>query len=98
MGAHNIGGVDDPELLSIARTSIGAEHGLSPEQSARLHGQTASELRDDARAMRVELGLAPVEEERPRDRGGRYAKSGGVYDQGTSGARFNQLIRQAAGR
>jgi hypothetical protein len=86
--------VEDPELFSIARASIGSEHGLSPEQSARLHGQTASELRDDARAMRAELGLDPAEEERPRDHGGRFARSGGIYD--SSNARMNQLIRRVA--
>jgi hypothetical protein len=95
VAARNIGGVDDPELFQVARASIGAEHGLTSEQSARLHGQTASELRADAKAMRGELGMEPLDNDPPRDRGGRYAKSGGIYDQG---ARFNQLIRQAAGR
>jgi hypothetical protein len=91
--------MDDPELFTIARASIGSEHGLTPEQSARLHGQTARELRDDARAMRGELGMEPLDDDPPRDHGGRFARSGGIYDQGASGAaRFNQLIRQAAGR
>jgi hypothetical protein len=79
----------DDELLSIAKTSIGAEHELTPEQSARLRGQTAAELRSDAKAMRRELGM-PVDD-RPRDHGGRYAKSGGIYD-------MNAMIRRAAGR
>jgi hypothetical protein len=88
--------MDDAEIFSIARASIGAEHGLTPRQSARLHGQTAAELRDDAKAMRAELGLDPPN---PRDQGGRFAKPGGIYDMGsTSSARFNQLIREAAGR
>jgi hypothetical protein len=90
----------DEELFTIARASIGAEHGLSPAQSTRLHGLTAKELRDDARAMRGELGMQPLDEEdAPRDRGGRFARSGGIYDQGgSSNARFNQLIRSVAGR
>jgi hypothetical protein len=35
----------DDELYSIARTSIGAEHELTPEQSARLVGTDAKSLR-----------------------------------------------------
>jgi hypothetical protein len=79
----------DEELLSIAKTTIGAEHELTPEQSARLRGQTAAELRSDAKAMRRELGM-PVDD-RPRDPGGRFAKSGGIND-------MNTAIRRAAGR
>jgi hypothetical protein len=78
----------DAELYAIARASIGAEHELTAEQSARLRGQTAAELRDDARLMRVELGLDPAADDRPRDQGGRYAKSGGI----------NDMLRRAAGR
>jgi hypothetical protein len=84
----------DPELLSIARASIGAEHELTPEQSARLRGQTASELRADAKAMRRELGL-PVDDPRERDRDdqGRFvgASGSGKFD-------MNSFIREAAGR
>jgi hypothetical protein len=83
-------GVDDPELFAIARASIGAEHGLSPAQATRLRGHTAGELRADALEMRRELGLDPVDE-RPRDQGGRYAKTGGIYD-------LNRELRRAAGR
>jgi hypothetical protein len=32
----------DDELFSIARASIGAEHELTPQQSARLRGQSAN--------------------------------------------------------
>jgi hypothetical protein len=85
----------DDELFSIARASIGAEHGLTPQQSARLRGQSAGELRADALEMRRELGLDPVEEP-PRDQGGRYAKSRGIYDQ--RGLDINRLIREASGR
>jgi hypothetical protein len=86
----------DDELVQIARASIGAEYGLSPEQSSRLTGDSARALRNDAQAMRRELGLDPVDD-RPRDHGGRYAKSGGIYDKGSNAA-VNSLIRQAAGR
>jgi hypothetical protein len=86
-------GVDD-ELFSIARTSIGAEHELTPAQSARLRGQTAQELRDDARAMRGELGMEPLPDPRDRDRDdlGRFAVKQ------THGDSFNSFIRRAAGR
>ena len=80
----------DDELLGIARTAIGEHFGLSPEQAARLHGSTASELRDDANAMRAELELPPLDERRERDARGRF-RSG-------EGDRMNTLIRRAAGR
>jgi hypothetical protein len=94
--APRIFSVDD-ELLSIARASIGAEHELTVEQSARLRGQTAAELRDDAKAMRRELGI-PSLDERPRDQGGRFAKTGGIYDKGSPNAEMNARIRAATGR
>jgi hypothetical protein len=85
----------DPELFSIARASIGAEHELTSEQSARLRGQTAKELRDDARAMRGELGMEPLPSPRDRDRDdqGRFvaASGSGKFD-------MNSFIREAAGR
>jgi hypothetical protein len=80
----------DDELLSIARASIGAEVGLSPAQSCRLIGETAADLRLDAKAMARELGLV-TDADPPRDHGGRFAKSGGIYD-------MNAMIRRAAGR
>jgi hypothetical protein len=58
----------EEELYGIARASIGAQFGLSEAQSARLRGTSASELRADAKQMRVELGLDPVDE-RERDEG-----------------------------
>jgi hypothetical protein len=81
----------DHEVFSFARASIGAEHELTPQRSARLRGQTAGELRSDAKAMRRELGL-PVDDP-PRDDGGRFAPR-------TSTGRFdmNAFIREAAGR
>jgi hypothetical protein len=75
----------DEELLAIAKTGIGAEVGLTPAQSARLVGETAGDLRRDAKAMAKELGLAV--DERQRDEGGRFTPSD-----------FNRAIRQAAGR
>jgi hypothetical protein len=85
--------VDDTtiaELLDLAKSAVGAEHELTPEQSRRLCGQTAADLRADAKVMRRELGL-PSLDDRPRDPGGRFAKTGGVYD-------INAAIRRAAGR
>jgi hypothetical protein len=82
----------DEELFSIAKTAIGAEHELTPQQSARLRGQTAKELRDDARAMRGELGM-PSLDDRPRDQSGRFAAS-----DSSKNARVNDIIREAAGR
>jgi hypothetical protein len=87
----------DDELLSIARASIRAEVGLNPAQSRRLVGSTASEIRSDAQAMARELGLI-VDVDPPRDPGGRFAKSGGIYDKSAANADVNARIRQAAGR
>ena len=88
----------DNELFSIARTSVGSEQGLTPAQSARLRGQIAKELYDDARAIQGELGMETLDDP-PRDQGGRYAKTEGIYDNGgSSNARFNQLMRAVAGR
>ena len=78
----------DNELLDVARVAIAAEFGLGAAQARRLRGETAAELRADAKAMRAELGLEPVDE-RERDQQGRYA----------SGERdMNSVIREAAGR
>jgi len=78
----------DDELLGIARTAIGERFGLSAAQAARLHGSTASELRDDAKAMRAELGLPPLDEQ-DRDQHGRFHPKS---------IDMNTAIRQAAGR
>jgi hypothetical protein len=79
----------DDELVSIAKPSIGAEYGLSEAQAKRLRGDSADEVRRDARAMRKELGLEPIDEQqRDRDQSGRYAKPSSM----------NRLIRQASGR
>jgi hypothetical protein len=56
----------DDELLTLAKRAIGDEFELTPQQAARLRGVTASQLRDDARAMRQELQL-PDLDERKRD-------------------------------
>jgi hypothetical protein len=76
----------DEELAQIARAAIAAEFGLTPEQARRLHGETAAEVRADAKAMRSELGL-PNLDDRERDKRGRF-----------KGGTMNELIRQASGR
>ena len=46
------------DLSEIGRVSIGvSEFGLSEGQSKRLRGESADEVRADARTMRSELGL-----------------------------------------
>jgi hypothetical protein len=85
--------VDDTtiaELLDLAKTAIGHEHQLTPEQSRRLIGGDAKSLRADAKRMQAELGV-PSLDDRPRDPGGRFARSGGASD-------MNRAIRHAAGR
>lgn len=47
----------DNALADLARLRAGLAVGLSPEQSARLHGATAEELTADATAFATELGL-----------------------------------------
>jgi hypothetical protein len=80
------------DLAEIGRASIGHEYGLTPEQSKRLRGESADEVRADAKEMRHELGLAPLDDDehddRARDEHGRFAKSSGM----------NAIIRQASGR
>jgi hypothetical protein len=80
----------DNEVVTIAKTAIAAEYGLSPVQARRLHGDTASDLRADAKAMRAELGL-PELDERERDEHGRFRAA-------ESGVDMNRMIRAAAGR
>jgi hypothetical protein len=78
------------DLAEIGRLAIGQhEFGLTEAQSRRLRGGSADEVRADAKAMRAELGLPPVDG-RERDGQGRYARSG----EGDMNAR----IREAAGR
>jgi hypothetical protein len=76
----------DDELVSIAREAIATRYGLSPQQARRLRGDTASALVEDAKLMRSELGLAPVDEG-DRDERGRFRPRS-----------MNEAIRQAAGR
>jgi hypothetical protein len=86
-------GVDDAtmaELLDLAKTAVGHEHQLTPEQSRRLIGGDAKSLREDAKRMRAELGM-PSLDDQPRDPAGRFARTGGVLD-------MNRAIRRAAGR
>jgi hypothetical protein len=67
------GAVDDG-LLGLAKRAVGNEYGLSPQEAARLHGTSASELRADAKTMRTELGLPPLDE-RERDEHGRFHRA-----------------------
>jgi hypothetical protein len=77
----------DDEVLALAKEHVGAHFGLSAAQSARLRGATRAEIKADAKAMRAELGLEPLDDERERDEQGRYR-----------GQSMNDVIRQAAGR
>jgi hypothetical protein len=89
----------DDELLSIAKTAIGAEIGLTAAQSRRLSGTSAAELRADALDMGRELGIVADAPPAPRDHGGRFAAAGGIYDQRERGGLdMNRLIREASGR
>jgi hypothetical protein len=83
----------DDELLALARASIGAEVGLNEAQSRRLVGETAGEIRSDAKLMARELGL-PVDD-RLRDEAGRFRERNAVDDLHSS---MNTLIRRASGR
>ena len=84
----------DEEVLALAKEHVGAHFGLSAAQSARLRGSTKSELEADARQMRSELGLEPLDDGdgRVRDEHGRFVAGGG------GGSMMNELIRRAAGR
>jgi hypothetical protein len=77
------------DLAEIGRVSIGVnEYGLTERQAKRLRGESADEVRADAKQMRRELGLDDDEhDDRQRDGQGRYA--------GTS---MNRIIRRASGR
>ncbi|MER6343759.1 hypothetical protein ACWC10_00375 [Streptomyces sp. NPDC001595] len=56
----------------LARLRAGLAAGLTPEQSARLHGNTDEELTADAQAFAAELGLAgPPAPPAPRSGGPR---------------------------
>ena len=79
----------DDELLTLAKQAIGNEFELSPEQSARLRGATAKELRDDAKLMRREPQLPALDEQQGDDERGRFT---------TKGIGMNRLIREASGR
>lgn len=76
----------DAELVEIAKTAIGEHYGLTPGQAARLRGENRQEIEDDAKLMRRELGLPPLDDDR-RDEHGRFRA-----------ADMNQVIRQASGR
>lgn len=86
--------MSDDELTALAREHIGLSFGLSAQQSARLRGSTRAEVESDAKQMRDELGLEPLDEhERAdrhvRDQQGRFAPGD---------ASMNARIRAAAGR
>jgi hypothetical protein len=78
----------DESLLDLAKRQVAHEFGLSPEQGNRLHGDDVAALRSDAKVMRTELGLEPLDE-RERDEHGRFKR--GEVD-------MNAVIRSAAGR
>jgi hypothetical protein len=78
----------DDELLTLAKRAFGHEFDLSPEQAARLNGNDAKSLREDAGRMRGDLGMSPLDE-RERDGQGRFSR--GEND-------MNTIIRTAAGR
>jgi hypothetical protein len=64
------------DLAEIGRLAIGQhEFGLSEAQSRRLRGESADEVRADAKAMCDELGLDPLPHpnDRARDPRGRFA-------------------------
>jgi hypothetical protein len=84
---------DRDELLGLAREHVGTAFGLTSEQSARLRGATKAEIEADAKAMRAELGLDPIDggKQRERDEQGRFASN-------ASSGTINSLIRRAAGR
>jgi hypothetical protein len=79
----------DDETLAYLRVAVGRDFELTPEQSARLRGDTVSTLKDDAKAMRRELQM-PDLDERSRDATGRFARSGKLD--------MNAEIRRVAGR
>jgi hypothetical protein len=78
----------DDETLAYLRVAVGRDYELTPEQSARLRGDTVSTLKGDAKAMRRELQMPDLDEGgQRRDKQGRFTPSD-----------FNRAIRQAAGR
>jgi hypothetical protein len=76
------------DLAEIGRVSIGVnEYGLTEGQAKRLRGESADEVRADAKQMRDELAFDDDEhDDRRRDGEGRYAVD------------MNRRIREAAGR
>jgi hypothetical protein len=76
----------DAETLSYLRTRIAQEAGLPEQHAQRLIGGSLRELRDDAKQMARELGIAV--DDRERDEQGRFR----------SGASMNEILRSAAGR
>ena len=84
----------DDETLDYLKLAVAREFDLSEANGRRLRGATVSALKDDARAMRAELALPPLDDEqddRARDAQGRFSRSGSAGD-------MNRLIRQASGR
>jgi hypothetical protein len=81
---------NDDELLQYVKVAVARDHGLSDGQARRLTGQSLREIEADARRMRRELGLDPLDEPQPRDRQGRY--------RGSEHAAINNALRAASGR
>jgi hypothetical protein len=78
----------DPELRALAQAHIADEYDLPAGARQRIRGDDLRSMRADAKLLREELGLRPLNE-RGRDAGGRF--SGAVAD-------MNSAIRHAAGR
>ena len=90
----------DDEVLSLAKEHVGAHFGLSAAQSARLRGSTRAEIEADAKQMRRELGLEPLDDsdERERDKQvGRERQQLGRIDLHPSAALAKQPFRRHSG-
>jgi hypothetical protein len=86
---------DDVDLIGYVKARVADEHGLSEADGRRLVGSTLKALRQDAKRMRVELGLDDAEgdgdDDVRRDERGRFMKAGKAVS-------MNEAIRAAAGR
>jgi hypothetical protein len=83
----------DDDTLDYLRVTVGRDFDLSEPQARRLRGTTVAALKQDARAMRRELGLAVEDDDErdgvQRDERGRFTGAGNA---------MNRIIRQASGR
>ena len=79
----------DDATRQVLQRVVGDEAGLPASVHTRLRGDDVAALLADARAMRSELGLPPLDKPQERDEGGKF--SGGR-------AQINAMIRAKAGR